>query len=141
MLSFKPTFSLSSFTFIKRLFKGIIEEEKEKVPEKIFENIIVKNFPNVGKDIVTQVQEVESPTQDNLRKNTWLNSKYLTKVKYKFFFRIYMKFNYKLNIKARGKQQITYKCISTRLSAVFPVVTLQARRKCHDIFIVMKGKN
>ena len=51
--------------------RGIIEEEKEKVPKKIFENIIVKNFPKVGKDIVTQVQEVESPTQDNPRKNTW----------------------------------------------------------------------
>ena len=51
--------------------RGIIEEEKEKVPKKIFENIIVKNFSKVGKDIVTQVQEVESPTQDNPRKNTW----------------------------------------------------------------------
>ena len=46
------------------------EEEKEKVPEKILENIIGKNFPNIGKDIVTQVQEVESPTQDNTRKKT-----------------------------------------------------------------------
>ena len=50
--------------------RRITEEEKEKVPEKIFENIIGKNFPNMGKDIVTQVQEVESPTQDNTRKNT-----------------------------------------------------------------------
>ena len=33
-------------------------EEKEKVSEKIFEEIIVKNFPNMGKDIATQVQEV-----------------------------------------------------------------------------------
>ena len=107
--------------------REIIEEEKEKVPEKIFENIIVKNFPKVGKDIVTQVQEVESPPQDNPRKNTWLNTKYLTKVKYKFLFRINIKFNYKLNIKAREKQQITYKGISIRLSAVFPAEFLQAR--------------
>ena len=32
-------------------------EETEKGPEKIFEEIIVKNFPNMGKEIATQVQE------------------------------------------------------------------------------------
>ena len=31
-------------------------EEREKAPEKIFEEIIVKNFPNMGKEIATQVQ-------------------------------------------------------------------------------------
>ena len=29
-------------------------EEREKGPEKIFEEIIVENFPNVGKEIATQ---------------------------------------------------------------------------------------
>ena len=33
------------------------EEEKEKGFEKKFEEIIVKNFPNMGKEIATQVQE------------------------------------------------------------------------------------
>ena len=32
-------------------------QEREKGPEKIFEEIIVKNFPNMGKEIATQVQE------------------------------------------------------------------------------------
>ena len=32
------------------------EEEREKGPEKIFEEIIVENFPNMGKEIATQVQ-------------------------------------------------------------------------------------
>ena len=32
------------------------EEEKKKGAEKIFEEIIVENFPNMGKEIVTQVQ-------------------------------------------------------------------------------------
>ena len=32
--------------------------------EKIFEEIIVENFPNMGKDIVNQVQEAQSPLQD-----------------------------------------------------------------------------
>ena len=40
------------------------EEEKKKGTEKIFEEIIVENFPNMGKDIVNQVQEAQSPLQD-----------------------------------------------------------------------------
>ena len=39
-------------------------EEREKGPEKIFEEIIVENFPNMGKEIATQVQEAQSPRQD-----------------------------------------------------------------------------
>ena len=31
------------------------EEEKKKGSEKIFEEIILENFPNMGKEIVTQV--------------------------------------------------------------------------------------
>ena len=37
------------------------EEEKKKGTEKIFEEIIVENFPNMGKEIVNQVQEAQSP--------------------------------------------------------------------------------
>ena len=39
-------------------------EEREKGPEKISEEITVKNFPNMGKEIATQVQEAQSPRQD-----------------------------------------------------------------------------
>ena len=39
-------------------------EEREKGPKKIFEEIIVKNFPNMGKEIATQVQAAQSPRQD-----------------------------------------------------------------------------
>ena len=36
---------------------GVLEEEeKKKGSEKIFEWIIVKSFPNMGKEIVNQVQ-------------------------------------------------------------------------------------
>ena len=38
--------------------------EREKGPEKIFEEIIVENLPNMGKEIATQVQEAQSPRQD-----------------------------------------------------------------------------
>ena len=34
-------------------------EEREKGHEKMFEGIIVKKFPNMGKEIATQVQEVQ----------------------------------------------------------------------------------
>ena len=44
---------------------GVLEgEEREKGPKKIFEEIIVKNFPNMGKEIGIQVQEAESPIRD-----------------------------------------------------------------------------
>ena len=34
-------------------------EDREKGPEKIFEQIISKKFPNMGKETVTQVQEAQ----------------------------------------------------------------------------------
>ena len=39
--------------------------EREKGPEEIFEELLAENFLNMGKEIVNQVQEAESP-----RKNT-----------------------------------------------------------------------
>ena len=50
---------------------GVPEEEREKGPKKIFEEIIVENFPNVGKEIATQVQEMQTvPYRINPRRNT-----------------------------------------------------------------------
>ena len=44
---------------------GVPERERrEKGPEKIFEEIIVENFPNMGKEIATQVQEIQSSIHD-----------------------------------------------------------------------------
>ena len=34
-------------------------EEREKGPEKVFEEIIVENFPNMGKEIVNLMQEAQ----------------------------------------------------------------------------------
>ena len=39
-------------------------EERQKGPEKIFEEIRADNFPNVGKETVNQVQEAQSPRKD-----------------------------------------------------------------------------
>ena len=45
--------------------------EREKVPEKIFEEIKSKNFPNMRKEIVNHVQEAQRvPDSINPKRNT-----------------------------------------------------------------------
>ena len=49
---------------------GPKEEEKNKRTEKIFQEIIFVNFPNMGKEIVNKVQKVQTvPTRINTRRN------------------------------------------------------------------------
>ena len=61
------------------------EEDKKKGHEKILEEIIVENFPKLGKEIATQVQETQrvlnriTPRRNTLR-HTLIR---LTKIKYK----------------------------------------------------------
>ena len=61
------------------------EEDRKKYHEKILEEIIVENFPKIGKEIITQVQETQRvPNRINPRQNTprhILNK--LTKIKHK----------------------------------------------------------
>ena len=45
--------------YINTWVLGIPEEEEKKGTEKIFEEIIVENVPNIEKEIVNQVQEVQ----------------------------------------------------------------------------------
>ena len=61
------------------------EEEKKKVSDKIFEEIIVENIPNMGKEIVNQVQEAQRvPYSINPRRNTSRHILIkLSKIKYK----------------------------------------------------------
>ena len=43
----------------QHLYYGVPEgEEREKGTEKLFEEIIAENFPNMGKELLTQIQEV-----------------------------------------------------------------------------------
>ncbi len=109
------------------------EEEKKKGTEKIFEEIIVENFPNMGKEIVNQVLEAQRvPYRINPRRNTPRHI--LIKLS---------KIKYKENIlkAAREKQQITHKGIPIRLTSDLSAETLQARREWQDILKVMKEKN
>ena len=108
-------------------------EEREKQTEKIFKEIIAENFPNMGKEPLTQIQEAQRvPYKINPRRNTPRHILIkLTKIKDKE----------KILKAAREKKQVTYKGTPIRLSADFSAETLQARRECHDILNVMKGKN
>ena len=96
-------------------------EERKKVSEKIYEEIIVENFPNMGKETATQVQEAQRvPYRINPRKNTPRHMLIkLSKIKYKE----------KILKAAREKQQITYKGIPIKLTADLSAETLQARRE------------
>ena len=47
------------------------EEDKKKGHEKILEEMIVENFPNMGKEIIIQVQETQRvPNRINPRQYT-----------------------------------------------------------------------
>ena len=109
------------------------EQEKKKRYEKIFEDIIVENSPNMEREIVSQVQEAQRvPYRINPRRNTPRHIVIkLTKTKHKE----------RILKAARGEQQITYKGNSICLIADLSAETLQARNKWQDIFKVLKGKN
>ena len=113
---------------------GIPEgEEKKKGYEKIFEEIIVENFPNMEKEIVNQVQEAQRvPYRVNPRRNMprHLLIK-LTKTKH----------TERILKAAREKQQVTYKGNAIHVTADLSAEALQARRVWQDIFKVLKGKN
>ena len=107
------------------------EEDKKKGHEKILE-IIVENFPKMGKEIITQVQETGVPSKINPRLNTPRHILIkLTKIKYKE----------QILKAAREKQQITQKRIPIRITADLSIETLQARREWQDILKVMKENN
>ena len=112
---------------------GVPEEEKKKWYEKIFEEIMVENFPNMEKEIVNQAQEAQRvPYRINPRRNTprHILTK-LTKTKHKE----------RILKAAREKRQVTYKGSPIHLTADHSAETLQARREWQDIFKVLKGKN
>ena len=109
------------------------EEDKKKGQEKIFEEIIVENFPKKGKEIATQVQESQRvPRKINPRWNTpgHILIK-LTKTKHKE----------QILKAAREKIKLTHKGIPIRITADLSIETLQARRERQDILKMMKEKN
>ena len=108
-------------------------EEREKETEKIFQEIIAENFPNMGKESLTQIQEAQQvPYKINPRRNT---PRHILIKQNK------IKDKEKTLKAAREKKQITYKGTPIKLSVDFSAEALQTRREWHDILNVMKGKN
>ena len=116
-----------------RIIGGPEEEDKKKDHEKILEEIIVENFPKMGKEIITQVQKTQRvQNRINPRRNTPRHILIkLTKIKHKE----------QILKAARKKQQITHKGIPIRITADLSIETLQARREWQDILKVMKENN
>ena len=109
------------------------EEDKKKGHEKLLEEIIAENFPKMGKEIATQVQETQRVlNRINPRQNTPRHMLVkLTKIKHKE----------QILKAAREKQQITHKGIPIRITADLSIETLQARREWQGILRVMKENN
>ena len=104
---------------------GVPEEDKKKDHEKILEEIMVENFPKMGKEIITQVQETQRVPN---RINPWQNTSRhilikLTKIKHKE----------QILKTAREKQQITHKRIPMKITADLSIEALQARKEWQDI--------
>ena len=78
------------------------EEERKKGYEKIFEEIIVENFPNRNRNSPSSPRATKSPYRINSRRNTPRNI-LIKKTKTKH--------------KAREKQQVTHKGNSIHLTA------------------------
>ena len=109
------------------------EEDKKKDHEKILEEIIVENFPKMGNEIITQVQETQRvPNRINPRRNTPRHILIkLTKIKHKG----------QISKAARKKTTNNSQGDSHRITADLSIETLQARREWQDILKVMKEKN
>ena len=108
-----------------------VEEKKKGGYEKIFEEIIVENFPNMENEIVNQVQQVQRvPHMINPRRNIPRHTVIkLTKTKQKE----------RLLKAAREKQQVPYKGNPIHLTADLSAETLQARGNDRIYLKYLKG--
>ena len=88
----------------------------------------MKNFPKMGKEIITQVQETQRVPNRNTPRHILIK---LTKIKHKE----------QILKAAREKQQITHKGIPIRITADFSIETLQARTEWWDIILKMMKEN
>ena len=101
---------------------GVPEEEEEKKGyKKNFGELIVENFPNMEKETVNQVQELQRvPNRINLKRNMPRHILIkLTKIKHKE----------RILKEAREKQQVIYKGDPISLTVDLSAETLQATRE------------
>ena len=107
-------------------------EEEEQETENLLENIM-KNFPNLAKELDMQVQEAQRVPK---KLDPWKHTPRhiiitLPKIKQKE----------RILKAAREKETVTYKGVPMRLAADFSKESLQARRGWQEVFQVMKGKD
>ena len=97
---------------------------RQKDHEKILEEIIVENFPKMGKEIATQVRETQSPKQDKPKaKHLKTNIDQINEDQ-----------TQRTNIKSsKGKTTNNTQGIPTRITAGLSIESLQARREWQDI--------
>ena len=88
---------------------------------------IAETFPNMVKEMVTQIQEAQSPRP----RRSWQIVIKLTEIKDEE----------KILNATREKQLRACKGIPIRLSVDMSGETLQTKREWHDVFKVTKGKN
>ena len=112
---------------------GIPEgEEEEQGIENLFENVMMENFPNLMREIVTQIQETQRvPSKRNPKRPTARHIK-IKMGKFQNKERI-------LNA-ARETQEVTYKGATIRLATDFSMEMLQARREWQKILQVMRTR-
>ena len=100
-------------------------EEKEQEIGSLFENIMKENFPNLVKEINTQVQKAQRvPNKNYAKKPTPRHIIKMPQVKDKE----------RILKAAREKQLVTYRGVPMRLSTDFSKETLQAGRDRQEIF-------
>ena len=107
---------------------GIVQEaERERAPQSIFEQIITKNFPNLGKETGTQMQEIE-------RFPTPQINKYCSTPRHLRVKLANSKEKEKTLKAARDKRFLTYMGRNIRLTADLSTETWQDRKGWQDIF-------
>ena len=107
-------------------------EEQQQEIENLFEKIMKENFSKLAKEIDIQVREAQRvPNKLDLRRNTPRHIIYtLPKIRDRE----------RILKAAREKETDTYKGVPIRLSGIFLIETLQAKRGWKEVFKVMKGR-
>ena len=107
-------------------------EEEEQGIENLFEKVMMENFPNLMREKVTQIQEIQRVQSKRNPKRPTARHIIITMAKFQDKERILKA--------AREKQKVTYKGAPIRLATDFSMETLQAKREWQKIFQVMRNR-
>ena len=117
------------------------EENKNKGHEKILEEIIVEKFLKMGKEIVTQVLEMQSPKHNKSKAKH--HKTHINQINKEQTQRTHIKSStQRTHIKSsKRKPTNNTQGISIRITADLSIETLQATREWQDIpKVIKKGK-